>query len=563
MTAELRETWNRLARGIAAGASPGELAHPARLAELGDAFGLTEFERDVLLLAAGCEVHPPLTTAIAQATAEVGPGRASPALALASLEDGHSDAFAPLSPLRAWLLIDVDATAPLLGAALHIDAAITPWLLGGAVHDPVIAALVADGRPAPDEDAEAPELADALMANGEGAPRLTLTGPDARLREQLACAVAARLGRAAWVLDGAVLPDRADDADALARRLSRAAALEGRVLMLDIGAIADPAAQGRATWFLHRLQMPVIVSGREPLPGDGAVAHEVEPPPVDARRVLWQRALGESAAELNGQVERLAGQFALGPSVVEEIARRTSGVPAAERGDAAWALARAHTRPALGELATPVDGDTDWDAIVLPDEQVAVLQAMCAQVRNRHVVYGTWAMATGSGRGLGITALFAGPSGTGKTHGRRGARATSSASTSTASTSLGGEQVHRRDREEPAPRVRRRRGTAARCCCSTRPTRCSASAPRSRTATTATPTSRSAICCSGWRPTAAWRSSPPTCKDALDAAFLRRLRFVVDFPFPDAASARRSGERIVPGDGPRPRTCDSDAAGAA
>ena len=51
-------------------------------------------------------------------------------------------------------------------------------------------------------------------------------------------------------------------------------------------------------------------------------------------------------------------------------------------------------------------------------------------------------------------------------------------------------------------------------CSSTRPTRCSASAPRSTTATTATPTSRSTTCCSGWRPTAASPSSPRTCERA-------------------------------------------------
>ena len=70
----------------------------------------------------------------------------------------------------------------------------------------------------------------------------------------------------------------------------------------------------------------------------------------------------------------------------------------------------------------------------------------------------------------------------------------------------GGEQVHRRDREEPAAALRRGRGAAAPSCSSTRRTPCSASAARSRTATTATPTSRSATCCSGWRPTAAWPS---------------------------------------------------------
>ena len=106
--------------------------------------------------------------------------------------------------------------------------------------------------------------------------------------------------------------------------------------------------------------------------------------------------------------------------------------------------------------------------------------------------------------------------------------------------SAGREQVHRRDREEPAPRLRRGRGRRRDAASSTRPTRCSASAARSRTATTATPTSRSTTCSSAWRATAGSRSSRPTCSSALDQAFLRRLRFVVDVPVP--------GRRRAPGD---------------
>jgi hypothetical protein len=545
MTADMRATWDRLANDIATGASSGALDHPPRLVELGDVFGLTAFERDVLLLAAGCEVHPPLAAAIAKAGANVAAAHLRPALALACLDEGHWDAFAPLSPLRAWLLIDLDPGAPLLNAPLRIDAAIAPWLLGGTVHDPVIAALVADGRPAPGEHARASQLADALLADDVAAPRLTLTGPDARLREQLACAVAARLGRRAWVLDGAALPERADAADALGRRLSRAAALEGRLLVLDLDTLADPVARCRASWLLHRLQMPVIVSVREPLPGFGAVAYNVEPPPVAARRVLWERALGAGVAELNGQVERLAGHFALGPSAVDEIARRTRDVPAAERAGAVWALARAHTRPALAELATPVEVGTDWDAIVLPEDQIAVLRAICAQVRNRHVVYGTWAMAPASGRGRGITALFAGPSGTGKTLAAEvigndlGLDVFRIDLSSVVSKYIGETEKNLRRVFDAAEH-----GSAVLLFDEAdalfgKRTEIKDSHDRFANIEVSYLLQRMesygglAILTSNMR-------------DALDEAFLRRLRFIVEFPFPDAAARRRIWETMYP-----------------
>ena len=76
-----------------------------------------------------------------------------------------------------------------------------------------------------------------------------------------------------------------------------------------------------------------------------------------------------------------------------------------------------------------------------------------------------------------------------------------------------------------------------------RPTPCSASGARSRTAMTATRTLRSIICCSAWNRTGGWRVPATNRKSALDSAFLRRLRFVVDFLFPAVADRRRLWSR--------------------
>ncbi|NJL28690.1 MAG: ATP-binding protein, partial [Thermoanaerobaculia bacterium] len=56
-----------------------------------------------------------------------------------------------------------------------------------------------------------------------------------------------------------------------------------------------------------------------------------------------------------------------------------------------------------------------WDRLVLPAAQRELLMALATQVRHRHKVYGEWGFEARSARGLGISALFAGPSGTGKT----------------------------------------------------------------------------------------------------------------------------------------------------
>jgi len=66
-------------------------------------------------------------------------------------------------------------------------------------------------------------------------------------------------------------------------------------------------------------------------------------------------------------------------------------------------------------LAQRVEAIASWQDLVLPAAPLQVLHTIAAHVRQRHRVYQQWGFAAKSARGLGISALFAGPSGTGKT----------------------------------------------------------------------------------------------------------------------------------------------------
>ncbi len=72
-------------------------------------------------------------------------------------------------------------------------------------------------------------------------------------------------------------------------------------------------------------------------------------------------------------------------------------------------------RPRLDTLAQRLDPKATWDDLVLPDEETNLLHQIADQVMQRSKVYGTWGFAQKMNRGLGINALFAGESGTGKT----------------------------------------------------------------------------------------------------------------------------------------------------
>ena len=80
-----------------------------------------------------------------------------------------------------------------------------------------------------------------------------------------------------------------------------------------------------------------------------------------------------------------------------------------------WDACRTQARPGLDDLAQRIQPVAAWEELVLPEAQRTILREIAAHVRQRYQVYQTWGFASKSARGLGISALFAGASGTGKT----------------------------------------------------------------------------------------------------------------------------------------------------
>ncbi|MBD0395678.1 MAG: ATP-binding protein, partial [Microcoleus sp. C1-bin4] len=80
-----------------------------------------------------------------------------------------------------------------------------------------------------------------------------------------------------------------------------------------------------------------------------------------------------------------------------------------------WDTCRSQSRPRLNDLAQPMESSSVWDDLVLPEAHRHTLRDIAAHVRQRAKVYENWGFGGKSGRGLGISALFAGASGTGKT----------------------------------------------------------------------------------------------------------------------------------------------------
>ena len=392
---------------------------PAALDTLCDAFSLSPFERDLLLLCAGVELDSSLADLCISSSRGQ---RAGPTfrLALAALPEPHWSAITPAGPLRHWRLIEVGAGELLTSSPLKIDERILHYLAGVSYRDPRLQGLLELQPPPADLPQSHRALVDHITAlwrrsHQEAPPLVHLIGEEASANRAIASLACAALGFRLHVLDAANVPASAAEREALARLWEREAVLSRSALLVDVEESENLRA---VVSFLQQTRGCVLVASRTALQvaGRQTVRLEVRKPAPEEQMLLWRAVLGPAASPLNGELENLAGNFRLG---AEQIASAWAQVLAEEVADQQaerlWEICRVDARRGLDGLAQRIEPAAAWSDLVLPAAQLQALRDIAAQVRCRARVYDKWAFASKSARGLGISALFAGESGTGKT----------------------------------------------------------------------------------------------------------------------------------------------------
>lgn len=388
---------------------------PPALDQLVRLFRLTPFERDLLLLCAGVELDARFAPLVAVCHRD--PAKTLPTfgLALAALPDAHWSALTPDAPLRRWHLLTLAAGPPLTAAPLQIDEQILHFLAGVPHPNERLTAFLEPLPPAPalsPTHATVAATAQTLWQTTPGElPVIQFVGPHADDRRAVASAA---LGTEVAALPAALLPTNPTEADELARLCAREAGLRGLVVLIECDALeaADAARFATVARFADRLQGPVLISDREPrFAGNRPFrTFDVPPLPPAEQRAAWRTAFGARAESLNGSIERVVSQFRLAGAVINSVASDPTLPP-----ERLWDECRVRSRAKLGGLARRIEPTARWDSLVLPAQQESVLRDLIAHVRHRAQVYEDWGFANLTSRGLGITALFAGASGTGKT----------------------------------------------------------------------------------------------------------------------------------------------------
>jgi hypothetical protein len=421
-----RSVETRLDRAIAAGHEP-----PA--AWLRTRLGLTLTEQRVLWLLVLCELAPTIrllcralaTEQVADPTLDVvrrvvygadvsprpwhelGPRGALHRLCLIErTDDPRGSAPAARHTLRASARIvglihgsmELDAELDGVAALRDTQVAIGELVLSRGVHDATLAALA---RPSP--------VVVAVGARGAGRGSLLIGAAQAR-------------GHAVLELDVRALATDAAIATRQLRAIARECRLLRRVpLLRNLEAAAATDAAARMTMIDRELVAnvdgPVIATTSTPLAARWSrpiTSVTLAPITEGQRAAVWEAALPEAPPEATAA---LAAQFPLPPASITVAARsaRAAADGAPLRPAIVASAVRGIAEHGLAGLATRITVTQTWDDLILPADRITPIAELIARARHRRKVYEQWGFGSKLGRGLGISALFSGPPGTGKT----------------------------------------------------------------------------------------------------------------------------------------------------
>lgn len=393
-----------------------DTAHPgSALAAVCSRFNLSPFERRVLVAAAGLTFDSNFAALVERHSRH----RALTfAFALEVFSESHWTAVTPGAPLRRWQLVLPPPADHPLTAPLALDERILHHLLGVEEPDPRVTAFARPLRPelplAPAQRAAATALA-ACWRDADDSPvcpAAWLDGATRAERRAVAATAAAELGWETWTCDA--LPPAAVTPETWRILWEREALLRSAVLVLEVAPHEPPAPE--LLRLAETIRAPLVLSGgRWPESARPRRAIQVPTPAPADLAALWTHQLGARPAALRETIGRAAVQFHLPLDLALAAAHEAAAAPRRTAGPALWSACRRLARRAIDDVAERIEPRARAADLVLPPGPRALLQDLVHAARHQHRVNEEWGFARRSTRGLGLAALFAGPSGTGKT----------------------------------------------------------------------------------------------------------------------------------------------------
>jgi hypothetical protein len=384
------------------------------------AFGLTEFERDLLLLGAGVELEAVFAKAVASCNA--GNSLANFALALSVLENPHWSALTATAPLRRWRLIDLNPNDGFITSSYAVPERILHYLAGVDELDLRVTPYLQELPPqspqmSPQYAAEIEHLAHCLTRDQFN--HLVQLYSDnwrfIRFTVSLACQV---VGLRCFRLLPGLQTGNPVEIEAFARLWEREAVLSRACLLVELD---DSFRPPQLVSVLNHFKGAVIFASTRRLSVSSRKVVVLEAPktPRSDLTQFWRQHTAPWASSLNGFLEQIVDQFRFSFEEIQNVSTQlTKDIGDKEPEQIQrklWHACRIHARQNMDGLAQRIKAIATWQDLILPEPSMATLKQIAEQVRHRRIVYDRWGFRQKSNRGFGISALFTGDSGTGKT----------------------------------------------------------------------------------------------------------------------------------------------------
>jgi hypothetical protein len=387
-------------------------------------FGLSRFEQDILLLCAGMELDTRIPLLCAQAQDDPNLHYPTYALAMALFDEPRWDALSPDRPLRHWRFIEViqSGAQPLTKSPLRADERIVNYIKGmNSLDDRLLPFLIpmgngeyTDSLPLSQED-RVDRIVKCLTRPYESGriPVIELLGSDSQSKQLVACKAAEAIGRDLFRLPAELVPLQPDEMETFARLWERESILLPLALFFEYGE-SEPQVLA-VNRFLVRSNGVFFLDVRDRVPLFCPFeTFEVQKPTAAEQESLWGAGSGEISPDF---AKVLAGQFNLNISsirlITDSVTKQGEDVETYKKR--IWEACVTNTRPHLDLLAQRLVPKAALQDLILPEREYNLLLEITAQVKNRMIVYDDWGFRQKMNRGFGISALFAGESGTGKT----------------------------------------------------------------------------------------------------------------------------------------------------
>jgi len=387
-------------------------------------FNLSDFERELLLLCAGAVLETRFQQACARVNANENAVWPTFSMAMNVLPGAHWSVLSRLRPLRYWKLLEVDASHGLLQAPLKIDERILQYLLGVPAVDATLEWIV---RPLQDRPASfvasrevvARKIAAHWASANERAPELVvLSARDAASARAVFVEACREASFLPFMLRAGDILSSTTDREVLLRYWTREAILSGAALLME-GNSESGEEVAALTAFTRSLAVPAAVTAISGSALERLDGCHISVPAAgrESRKQIWLQTLGAPATVLNGHLDQIVDRFDFDEATIRMAALDAASekLDGDDLAQVLLASCRGQARRLLEGLAQRIEPRAQWEDLVLPPQQMMMLRELILHVKHRRRVHQDWGFASRYGRGLGLSVLFAGPSGTGKT----------------------------------------------------------------------------------------------------------------------------------------------------